>query len=184
MILTEEEFSQFKKANRTIFARVYNEYKKDIYNLLLCWTRGNNEESKDLLQETFCSAMASVSQLRNAKYIDRWLIIIAKRRLQDSQRSFAREKKYLKIYSEMQLPEKDITEKLETKRQIILLNLALKKIKPLYKDVLTLQKYKGKSVKEIADIINKTPKAVESIIFRAKTTLINTMDKLGKLTKY
>lgn len=182
VILTDEEFHKFKKIDPVIFEKVYNGCKKKIYNFILIKTRGNHHVAGDLLNETFCSAITSAPKLKSASNIEGWLIRIASRRYIDHVKKFFREKKYLEIEGRKQqeaFPE-DMVEKLHQKEKVLLLNIAIDSLKPEHSKVLKMKCFEEKKVKEIAQIINKSPKAVENILYKARLALKDKMIKLMK----
>ena len=64
-----------------------------------------------------------------------------------------------------------LSEELHTKEQLLLVNVAMENLKPLFKDVLKLKYIEEKSQNEIAGIVNKSVSAVETLLVRAKKQL-------------
>lgn len=68
---------------------------------------------------------------------------------------------------------------LESKEEIESIYQCINQLPDLQKTALILHKLEDKSQKEIAEIMNSTPKSVESLIQRAKQNLKNIMIKRG-----
>ena len=87
LILSKKDFLRFKQQDINIFLLIYNKYKDDIYCYLRYLTSGKKDEIEDLFQDTFLSALESVSRVHDRNKIDRWLINIATNKSNDSKRS-------------------------------------------------------------------------------------------------
>jgi DNA-directed RNA polymerase specialized sigma24 family protein len=61
----------------------------------------------------------------------------------------------------------------------VLLDLALNNINPDYKRIIELKIFKRKKIRELAVQLQRTEKAVENMIFRAKAALKKEMKKLS-----
>ena len=57
------------------------------------------------------------------------------------------------------------------KERIILMNIAMDNIKPIYKQILTMKYIEDRTVKEISTTIDKSAKATESMLKRARDSL-------------
>jgi RNA polymerase sigma-70 factor (ECF subfamily) len=171
VILTEEEFQELKGGNKAVYVKIYNEYKKPVYNLLLSRCLGNRDIAMDVVQDTFLTAIKSFHKVKSPGHLEAWLITIAKNKLVDHFRKAGRDKKYIEKLAEKESEPADVLEELHEKEQVSLLYMAMEKIKPLYKDLLRMRCWQGLKVKEIAGKTGKTPKAVENMLFRAKESL-------------
>ena len=95
-------------------------------------------------------------------------------------RKHYREKEYIDKSSEEEFADNDFTDSLETKEQVIILNMALESIKPKYSEIIKLKYNDHKSQKEIAKILNKTESAVENLLFKARKALKVKIEELYK----
>ena len=65
----------------------------------------------------------------------------------------------------------DVPKQMENKEALQQLFDLINKLPQTQKTALILIKIEGKSIKEVAHILEKTPKAIESLLQRAKTQL-------------
>ena len=96
---------------------------------------------------------------------------IAYRRFADMIRKKQREKKYTQLIQKDHVLNVDFDQQLIKKEQILLMNIAMENIKPIYKQILTMKYIEDKTVKEIAEKMEKNIKATESMLMRAKDAL-------------
>jgi len=131
----------------------------------------NSEEAEEILQETLVSASECLELYSGKSSFFTWLCGIAKHEISD----FYRKKKIKTIlFSRLPWLESLATEALGPE-QILLRKEAIKKVKKSlkslsegYQQVLRLKYYQGLSVKEIAQQLNETVKAIESRLTRAR----------------
>jgi RNA polymerase sigma factor (sigma-70 family) len=180
IILSDDEFQNLREGNKTVYIKVYNEYKKPVFNLLLSRSRGNREVAQDIMQETFLTAFKSLDRLKNPGHIEAWLITIAKNKLTDYFRKSARRKKYIETHGTETNMSPDVAEELHLKEQVALLHMGMEKINPTYRRLLTMRCWEDMSVKEIAEKIGRTKKAVENMLFRAKESLKKEITRMSK----
>lgn len=67
----------------------------------------------------------------------------------------------------------------EKKEQRIIIARTMQKINPLYAQVIYLSFFEGMSNEEIASVIKKNKRQVEMLIYRAKASLKNALEKEG-----
>ena len=180
LILTDEEFQGLKNGDETIYIKIYNRYKKPVFNLLLSRSFGNRDIAMDIMQETFLTAIGSFHKVKSPGHLEAWLITIAKNKLIDHFRKTGREKKYLEKIAYREAGTVDMSEELHEKEQAALLYMAMEKLKPHYKEALTMFCWENMKVKEIAEKTGRTPKAVENILFRAKNSLKKHLSSISK----
>lgn len=159
--------------------KMYNAYKNKVYSFLVIKTNGNKDIAEELFSQTFHSALSTISKLKDTKNIQAWLMQIANRRFYDYLRSKYREEKYINKQSNEEAYEKDHVEKMHEKEQILLMNLAMKNIKPKYSSILKMKYVDELSQKEISKDLDVSIKAVESTLSRARETLKVELNKLS-----
>jgi RNA polymerase sigma-70 factor (ECF subfamily) len=185
VLLTEEEFRKFKKSDPEMVEKVYHACKKNIFNYLLIKTRGNNELAKELLHNTFCSVIESAPKVKNMENIPAWLLRIAHRRMIDFRRKRLREKKYFDKVKQQEKSRQEyiamhMDDKSDKKRRVLLLHMAIDALNPDYRKIVRLKYFEEKKVDEIASLIGRSSKSVESMLFRARNNLKNHMLVLAK----
>ena len=179
MEFTKEDLYLIRNRDPQIFKKIYNEYRKNIYNFLIIKTRGNEEIAEDVFCETISSALDSAPKLKNCNNILGWLICIASRRLNDYFRKYYQEKKHLdKMVGEITFND-EIIEEMHIQQKEFLLNSAMESIPVQYKQVLLLKYIEEKSQKEIAKLINNTVSSVENLLFKARKALKREISKIA-----
>jgi len=131
----------------------------------------NPEEAEEIFQETLVSASKCLELYSGKSSFFTWLCGIAKHEISD----FYRKKRIKTIlFSRLPWLENLASEALGPE-QIVLREEAIKKIEKTlkslsegYQQVLRLKYYQGLSVKEIAQQLNETVKAIESRLSRAR----------------
>lgn len=171
MSWTSEELEKLKNRDTRAFEKLYESYKTKIYNFFVIKSGGNQDLACELLSETFYSALNSVSTLKNTNNIQGWIFQIAVRRFNDYLRSSYRAGDSVNIDDIVKSAPDDTEKELIEKEKIALLYVALDKLKPVYRDILTMKYFEDRSEKEIADKIKKSVGAVEGLLFRARQSL-------------
>lgn len=141
-----------------------------------------SEDVEEILQDTFVSAFDSLALFRESASVKTWLLSIAKHEVADFYRKrYARKvvektgELFEGIAVEMRTPEfmykkKRVKERIEA---------ALLSLDESYRRVLHLKYEVGLSVKEIASEIDKSFKATESLLYRARMAFIEAYEKNG-----
>ncbi len=179
MILTDSEFISLKNGDKDMYIRLYNEYKKPVYHLVLSRISGDRETAADILQDTFLAALNSLSRLRNAEHIEAWLITIAKNKIIDHFRKCGTSKKYAHIVRHEEECRAQDADELEENERAALVRLGMYGLNPEYRNLLTMRCWEDMSVKDIALKIGRTPKAVENMLFRARESLKKEIERLS-----
>jgi len=131
----------------------------------------NPEEAEEIFQETLVSASECLELYSGKSSFFTWLCGIAKHEISD----FYRKKRIKTIlFSRLPWLENLASEALGPE-QVVLREEAIKKIEKTlkalsegYQQILRLKYYQGLSVKEIAQQLNETVKAIESKLTRAR----------------
>lgn len=150
--------------------KLYRNYQQRLRNYI----KGrvdNSEDVEEILQDTFISAINSLANFNFKCSVSSFLFAIARHEIAD----FYRKKKiktvlfskfpFLETIADKALTPEEEALKQELKKEI---KLVLDQLRPKYKRVLKLKYYYSHSVKEIARRMNSTPKAIESLLTRAR----------------
>ena len=184
MNLTNEDFKQLKCGDEILFRKFYYHYREKIYTYLNIMTGYDEAIAMELLNDSFYSAYKALPQLYNKEKIQSFLFTIAKRKVIDYIR-----KKYSKksidinyFILDKKTYDPDILLNIMEDEKKLLINTAFSKLKPLQKEVLNKKYVEEKSLKNIAEKMNKSVKAVESLLFKSRTALKEEINKLLKKT--
>lgn len=138
------------------------------------------DEAKEILNDVFLEAVDSLPTLKKQTNLKAWLYKIAHNKMVD----FYRKKKiksflfsqvpYLEIFAnEIHQPE-FIIEKKKIKEN---LELAMRNISKKYQSILRMHYEEQMPIKQIAIVLNLTPKAAESLLFRARQSFIKAYER-------
>jgi len=138
------------------------------------------DEAKEILNDVFLEAVDSLPTLREETNLQAWLYKIAHNNMVD----FYRKKKiksfllsqlpYLEILAhEMHQPE-FILEKNKVRDNI---EAAMYRISEKYREILRMHYEEQMPVKRIAIVLNLSPKATESLLFRARQSFIKAYER-------
>jgi len=138
-------------------------HSQDLYKYAL-WLCKNKEMAEDVMQETYLRAWKSLDSLREPKAAKGWLFTIFRR---EHARQF--ERKQLP-YQDVEVMDVIVDQKVgyDDSAEAFALRNALKKLAQDYREPLEMQVLGGFSCQEIADILNLSPNAVMTRLFRAR----------------
>lgn len=172
----------------TPFKDIVEGHKTRVFNTIIGFVH-NIEDAEDVTQEVFVEVYRSLNSFNRQSSLSTWIYRIAVNKSLDFLRKKNRKKRFGFIYS---LLDKDGSRQydqphfehpgvlMENKEKSSILFLAIEQLSEKQKTAFVLFHLEELSQKEIAEIMNISPKAVESLIQRAKATL---RVKLGKLYK-
>ncbi len=153
---------------------LYCRYHKEIFLYLFSLCR-NKEISEDLCQDTFVKALLSLSEKHGN--FRAWLYVVA-RNLWLNQAKFRNKETDQEELPELTV-EDDILDNMITGEKHKLLYIAMQKLSPQKKEVLSLQYWSGLSQKEIAAVMHITSENVRVLSYRGKKDLKKILEENG-----
>jgi RNA polymerase sigma-70 factor (ECF subfamily) len=157
------------------FTERYNRCFDYVYSFIYARTAGDERVTEEIVQDTFASAWISQGSFSERSSYSTWVCGIAKNKLHEYYRKRTATEKHEVMDNEMMeelssgLDLEGIVLDAEESKSI---NDALNNINHLYRYCLILKYLDDYSVKEIAHILGRTPKAVDGILQRAKVCFI------------
>jgi len=174
--------------------KVYNERVLRIVRMRIGPELRTKLQSMDLVQDAFISALRSLENFtyKNEGDFLRWVSKIAENRLRDNLDKFHADKR--DIRKEKPLNNRSATQDtfvgisgpvdtttpsliMSRREDLNKLEKAMDKLKPEYREVITLTKIDGLSCKEAASRLGKAPDAVRMLLSRAMTALSQSFEK-------
>lgn len=159
---------------------IYNKYKHQVYTLSLHYTQ-NKEDAEEITQDVFVAVYKSIESFRAESKLSTWIYQITIHKCLD----FIKRKRAAKrnifllqlfgfssnipLYDKINFYHPGIA--LEDKEALDNIFVAINELPPNQKTVLILSKLEHKSQVEVAEIMNLSIKAVESLYQRAKNNL-------------
>jgi RNA polymerase sigma factor (sigma-70 family) len=170
---------QLQQGDEAAFKKLVDEYQVMVYNTALGIVQ-NEDDADDITQEVFIQVFRSVSSFKGDSKFSTWLYRITIGKALDHEKKKKRKKRFGFVHSlftghedvDMQMAEFDHPGvKMEKKERANELFNALKQIPDKQRTAFTLHKLEGQSYQEVAEIMNTTLYAVESLMGRAKANL-------------
>lgn len=165
------------------FIAVYETHVDEIYQFIYLRTGLRKDIAEDLTQEIFLEVYRGLADFRGLCSQRTWIFKIARNKLNDFYRKQYQQKpEFINIDTseaeELYDPEQDILVDMIEAFERDKVHRALELLPQQYQLALVLKYIDEISVKEIAGMIGKSPKATESILQRAKHSLIKSYRKL------
>lgn len=179
--MTEDQLIlQLKKGERQAYQTLVKNYQHKVYNTALGFLQDGND-AQDLAQEVFIEVFHTIHQFKGTAKLATWVYRITVNKCLEEIRRRKRKKRMAFIISIFDTNyQTDIDKysdfehpgiKLERKEHHQYLNKALMALPEHYRTVIVLHKLEGLGQQEIAEILDKSVSAVESIMVRAKQQL-------------
>ncbi|MBN1279872.1 MAG: RNA polymerase sigma factor [Chlorobium sp.] len=163
-----------------LFKALVNEHQDMVLNTCYRFVL-NREDAEDLAQEVFVEVYRSLDNFREESKLSTWIYRIAVTKSLDHLRRMKRKKRFSSLKriigiddpaEELPSPSGDNPEKtLAEKEKLTILQDALNTLPDNQKAAFLLSKQDGYSNSEIADILQTSVSAVESLVHRAKKNL-------------
>lgn len=162
------------------FEEVYNKNKDMVYNLSLNYVQ-NSEDAQDITQDVFVTVYQSLNSFQGKSSMSTWIYRITINKCLDFLKARQRKKRLGFLSSLFYDNSYDLKHNppehnhpgvlLEDKEAINALFKMINELPNNQRTALILHKIEQKLQVEVAEIMNLSPKAVESLIQRAKTSL-------------
>ncbi|MBN1875531.1 MAG: RNA polymerase sigma factor [Anaerolineae bacterium] len=150
------------------------EYTDDLYRFVYNQVGGSQQDAEDVVQETLVAALRAIRRFRGDSKLRTWLFSIAAHKVADRRRRIKRQPQQIPIQevlfplvAEDALPEQFL-DKLEVRQAV---RTALMQLPLHYRMALILKYVEELSVREIASVMDRSEKSIESILVRARRLL-------------
>lgn len=184
----QELIVQLQQGDESAFKKLVEEWQHMVYNTALSMVQ-NEDDADDITQEVFIQVYQSVSSFKGESKFSTWLYRITVSKALDHEKKKKRKKRFAFVQSLFGNEEEEPVlsaefnhpgVQLEKKERAAELFNALKQIPDQQRIAFTLHKLEGQSHQEVADIMNTTLYAVESLIARAKMNLKKVLNSYYK----
>lgn len=177
--------SIFKDEQEQKFILIYHSYVNEIYQYVYLRTGMSKALAEDVTQEIFMDIYKGFSGFKGLCSERTWVYKIARNKLNDFYR-----KQYSPKFEIVEMNDymtEHIDDSSQDIQELMIKSFERKKVctclnelQEQYKIVLVLKYIDDKTVKEIATIVGKSTKAIESILHRAKKAFIKSYTKYDK----
>ncbi len=171
--------SQLRAGENQAFQRLISEHQLRLYRVILAFVR-SPETAEDLCQEVFVEVVESIHQFKAQAQLSTWLHRIAVHKSLDYLRATRRQKRFAHLVSLFGIHNELIVDPadpvhpgilLEDQERSRLLFAAIDLLPEQQRIAYTLCRVEEMSVKEAAELMKTSPKAVESLLSRARNSL-------------
>ena len=180
-----ELIQQLRAGDELAFKSLVENYQDLVYNTALGVVQ-NSEDAEDVAQEVFIQVFRSIDQFKGDARLSTWIYRITTTKALDHIRSRKRKKRFAFITSLFGPNDELIHEPvdfqhpgvaLDRKEQAALLFRMIEQLPDNQKVAFTLHKTEELSYQEIAEVMQLSVSAVESLLFRARQNLRKLLEK-------
>lgn len=185
-MLNHPEFIvQLQQGDESAFKKLVDEYQDLVYNTALGIVQ-NADDADDITQEVFIRVYQSASSFKGDSRVSTWLYRITVSKALDHEKKRKRKKRFgfvQSLFGSQDEEQKHAVEfdhpgvQLEKKEKAAELFVALKQLPEKQRIAFTLHKLEGQTQQEVAEIMNTTLYAVESLMGRARANLKKELSK-------
>jgi RNA polymerase sigma-70 factor (ECF subfamily) len=177
--LTESELTKgLLDKNESAFRYLIDSYGDRVHNTVLSIIQ-SKEDAEDLTQEVFVEVFNSISKFKGDSQLYTWIYRIATTKALDLLRKRKAKKRFAFITSIFSNEEEEMEISdfnhpgviIENEERAKILFKAMNKLSENQKIAFTLSQIENLSYKEIAEVMKLSVSSVESLIFRAKSSL-------------
>lgn len=161
--------SGLARGENRAWEQFHREYGPGIFRHLLALGRGDADLANEALQQTYLRIARHARASDSAPMFGRWLRMVAQSAISDVRRGRINFWQMLRRYHED--PSETETSQKEEDRLQTALDTALLNLTPEDRSLLENKYFAGRAVKEIAENLSLSPKAVESRLTRARAVL-------------
>ena len=174
-----------QQGDESAFKKLVDEWQNMVYNTAIGIVQ-NEDDADDITQEVFIQVYQSVSSFKGESKFSTWLYRVTVSKALDHEKKKKRKKRFGIVQSlfggdgDEQIHAVEFNHpgvQMENKEKAGELFNALKLLPDKQRIAFTLHKLEGQSYQEVAEIMNTTLYAVESLMGRAKTNLKKELSK-------
>ncbi|GAA4933425.1 RNA polymerase sigma factor [Algibacter agarivorans] len=189
--MTENEFIEgLRNHNANAYGKLIDDFQQKVFATCISFVP-NKADAEDIAQEVFVEVFNSINKFNGHSKLSTWVYRIATNKCLEFIRKRNTKKRFafLQSITGNEIPmdkTKYFTEMnhpgvlLENKERSETLFKAINQLPEAQKVVFTLSKVDGMSYQEVCDITEKSLSSVESLMFRAKKNLQDTLENFYK----
>lgn len=178
--LVERAQNKDRDAFGSLFDLYYDKVLNYVFRRVL-----NTEYAKDITSNTFLKALKNLDQFewRNGPFsFSGWIFKIA---TNEVNQYFRKQNRYKLTIDDPDFKElgdnnkvvEEIEKKIDNDKHLLILNKAIKQLKPIYQDILHLKYFEEMSYEEISQVLNKNESTIRVYSKRAKEELRIILEK-------
>ena len=166
--------SLFRVTRTADFDGLYRDHAPSVYRYAFA-VLGNHADAEDVTQQTFLNAYRAMARGTKPRKAENWLLTIAHNEVRRLFRSTHGRAAEVELDEQLSQPVPERSE--PTVADVI---RALRHLTPAQRSALVMREFEGRSYAEIAEIMDVTQSALETLLFRARRALADELE--GALT--
>lgn len=167
-----------RRGDEAAFRQIYEQYAPSVYNLVLRSVR-NKQTAEDICQEVWLKAHRELHRLAEPQAFPAWLYRIASRACVDAARKKSRVPIPVELPEERTQAAGDDPERSALRRERARLTWEAMGVLPARQHIaLFLKEIERRSYKEIAQMLETSEPAVETLLFRARQSFAKAYERL------
>lgn len=176
ILVDSDEILALQQGDQAAFQRLVAAYSEKIYRLSLSILQ-HQEDAEDVTQDVFTTVYSSIAQFKQDAQLSTWMYRITVNKCQELIRRKSRKKRFGFMTSLDQLESTKTSDfmhpgvELENKERAAILFKAINRLPENQRLAFTMHKLEGIPYDEIAQILNVTLASIESLLYRAKQQL-------------
>ncbi len=178
------------RGDEVAFREVFDSFFPKLYRFALARMNGNEDDAREVVQETFCKAFERLDSYRAEASLYGWMCQICRNTITDHGRRRQRQPQHVTLIEEdstiksiletIAAPADEGPEFQAGRRDLKrLIQATLDSLPGHYGDVLEWKYVDGLSVNEIAERLAVSPKAAESALTRARNAFREAVEAIG-----
>lgn len=178
------------RGDEAAFREVFDSFFPKLYRFALARMNGNEDDAREVVQETFCKAFERLDSYRAEASLYGWMCQICRNTITDHGRRRQRQPQHVTLIEEDSTIKSiletiaapaDAEPESEAGRRDLrrLIQATLDSLPGHYGDVLEWKYVDGLSVKEIAERLAVSPKAAESALTRARNAFREAVEAIS-----
>jgi RNA polymerase sigma factor (sigma-70 family) len=160
----------FRTASTTAFDKLYRRHAAAVYRYARA-VLGNHADAEDVAQQTFLNAYRALAQGTKPRKAENWLFTIAHNEVRRHLRKTI--PRQVEVELDDDLAGKATESSGPSVRDVL---RALQQLPPNQRSALVMREFEGRSYAEIAEVMELSQSALETLIFRARRTLADALE--------
>ena len=153
---------------------LYRVHVGDVYRYAYA-VLGNQADAEDVTQTTFVNALRALERGERPRKAGNWLLVIAHNIIRQRFRQQQARPTEVELDREVADDRDEADDDVPTLEELM---RALRRIPPSQREALVMRELEGRSYKEIAEILGLSTSALETLLFRARRSLVEEFENL------
>jgi RNA polymerase sigma-70 factor, ECF subfamily len=167
---------RIKIGDQEALAALYTRYLPTVWRFVFAQLRGDDSTSRDIVSETFLAAIRNLASTNvTIANVGAWLVGIARHKLADCRRLSSRYS--CSASPDVAAPENDHVQAVDDRETCGIVGWVMERMDDLERTVLEWKYIDELSVREIAGRLDRTEKAIEAMLYRARNAFRSLHEK-------